>query len=178
MEAIIYLKDEVKFIEHLPRCWHCQMELKLDVERYLGNHSFWYLCLQNSEYLEKLYPDCPKESNYHIASYWEQVKHYDKYGNIDVPGENTIEFILDRAKWAKKVMGKQIHLARQMLRLVRAWDFSDEIALKFNSLYEELGLYEVAYCPTFFYWGENTKLEMRENKHLWDPGHTREIQGK
>jgi len=149
METITYLRRQVKFIEHLPRCWICQMELKLDIERYLGNHSTWYLSLENNEYLEEQYPDCPKERNYHIGSYWEQLKHYEKYGNTDVPGENTVEFILDRAKWAYKIMGKQIHLARQLLRLVRTWDFSDRIIMEFDSLYEELGMYEIANPPSF-----------------------------
>jgi len=150
MEAVVYLRREVKFIGHLPHCWICKALLQLDVERYYGNHSTWYICLENNEYLEEEYSDCPKERNYHIGSYWEQLKHYEKYGNTDVPGENTVEFILDRAKWAYKIMGKQIKLARQLLRLVRAWDFSDRIVLEFNRLYEELGMYEIDNPPSFF----------------------------
>jgi len=149
IEAISYLRGEVKFIEHLPRCRICRVLLKLDVERYLGNHSTWYLCLENNEYLEEQYPDCPKERDYHIGSYWEQLKHYEKYGNVNVPGENTEEFILDRAKWAYTIMGKQIHTARQMLRLIKTWNFSEQNTMEFNTLYEELGMYEVAYSPTF-----------------------------
>jgi hypothetical protein len=139
MMVINDLRGEVKFIEHLPRCKMCIMLLKLDIERYLGNRSTWYLCLENNEYLEEEYPDCPKEENYHIGSYWEQLKHYEKYGNTDVPGENTEQFIVDRAKWAYKIIGKQIHVARQMLRLVRTWNFSDEYIIKFNRLEDELG---------------------------------------
>lgn len=132
------LRCEVKFIEYLPhkRIW--QMELQLDVERYLGNHSTWYLCLENSDYLEKHHRNCPKQKNYHISSYWEQLAHYEKYGNTDVPGENTVQFILDRAKWAYKIIGEQIHAARLMLKLVRTWNFSDEYIVKFSRLEEKL----------------------------------------
>jgi len=120
------------------------MMLKLDVERYLGNHSFWYLCLENSEYLEARYPSCPKERNYHISSYWEQLRHYEQYGNTNVPGENTVEFILDRAKWAYKITGKQIRLLRRLLRLARNWNFNEEQTMEFQRLYDRLGMYDIA----------------------------------
>jgi len=149
MEAIVYLRREVKFIEHLPHCWICQVELELDVERYLGNHSFWWLCLENNEYLERQYRSCPKERNYHVGNYWEQVQYYRDHGTCDVPGENTIQFILDRAKWAYKIAGKQIRLSRQLLRLVRAWSFSDQNIEDYNRIYDALGMYEIA-NPSFF----------------------------
>lgn len=149
MEGIVYLRREVKFIGHLPHCWMCQMELKLDVERYLGNHSFWWLCLENNEYLERQYRSCPKERNYHIGNYWEQVQYYRDHGTCDVPEENTIQFILDRAKWAYKIAGKQIRLSRQLLRLVRTWSFSDQNIEDYNRIYDELGMYEIA-NPSFF----------------------------
>jgi hypothetical protein len=149
MEAIVYLRREVKFIEHLPHCRICQLELQLDVERYNGVHSTWYLCLENSEYLEEEYPDCPKEEDYTIDNYWAQVERYRKTGTTDSPEINTLKFILDRAKWAYKIMGKQIKLARQLLRLVRNWDFSERCFLEYNRLYEELGMYEIA-NPSFF----------------------------
>lgn len=144
MEAIVYLRSEVKFIGHLPHCRMCQMLLELNVERYMGVHSTWYVCLENNDYLERRYPSCPKERNYHIGSYWEQVEHYRKHGNTNVPGENTVEFILDRAKWAYKIMGKQIRTARCLLRLVRAWSFSEEQIGEFQRLYARLGIYEIA----------------------------------
>jgi hypothetical protein len=144
MEAIVYLRQEVKFIEHLPRCYLCKMTLELDVERYLGNHSTWYLSLENSEYLEKRYPSCPRERNYQIGNYWEQLQHFRKYGNTDT-GDNTVEFILARAKWAYKIMGKQIRLARRLLCLVRAWDFTEERTIEFQRLYERLGMYEIVF---------------------------------
>lgn len=149
MEAIVYLRQEVKFIEHLPHCWICKALLQLDVERYLGNRSFWWLCLEDNEYLERQYRSCPKERNYHIGNYWEQVQYYRDHGTCDVPGENTVQFILDRAKWVYKIYGKQIRLARRLLRLVRTWDFSERYFTEYSRIYEKLGMYEIDNPPSF-----------------------------
>jgi hypothetical protein len=35
MEAIALLRREAKFIEHLPHCRYCQLNLELDVEWYI-----------------------------------------------------------------------------------------------------------------------------------------------
>jgi hypothetical protein len=144
MESITYLRYDVKFIGHLLHCRMCQILLELDVERYLGTRSTWYLNLENSPYLERQCRGCPKERNYHIGSYWEQLQHYRKYGNTNVPCENTIEFILDRAKWAYKIMARQIRMARRLLRLVRAWNFSEAQTQEFQKLYNRLGMYKIA----------------------------------
>jgi len=145
MEAIIELRHEVKFIEHLPGCWLCKMELQLDVERYLGNHSFWYVGLENSEYLERRYRSCPRERDYVIPSYWEQVQYYREHGGLGGMENTTVQFILDRAKWAYRICGKQIRLARRLLRMVRNWNFSDpNMICEFNRVYERLGMYDVA----------------------------------
>ncbi|MGA2767994.1 MAG: hypothetical protein ABSF24_06725 [Candidatus Bathyarchaeia archaeon] len=149
MEAIVHLKCEVKFIEHLPRCRFCQLELQLDVERYNGVHSTWYLSLENSEYLEEEYPDCPKEEDYTIDDYWSQVERYRQTGTTESKDVNTLKFILDRAKWAYQIAGKQIKLARQLLRLVRNWNFSEKTEVEFNRLFEELEMYEIA-NPSLF----------------------------
>ena len=149
MEAITFLRGEVKFIEHLSHCRYCQLNLELDVERYNGVHSTWYLSLENNEYLEEKYPDCPKEENYIIDNYWAQVERYRKTGTAESPEVNTISFILDRAKWAYKIAGEQIRLSRQLLRLVRAWTFSDQNFEDYSRIYEELGMYEIA-SPSFF----------------------------
>jgi len=149
MEAVALLRGEAKFIEHLPHCRYCQLNLELDVERYNGNHSTWYLSLENNECLEEKYPDCPKEENYTIDNYWAQVERYRKTGIAESPEVNTISFILDRAKWAYKITGKQIRLSRLLLRLVRAWDFSDQNLEDYERIYDELGMYEIA-NPSFF----------------------------
>jgi hypothetical protein len=141
MEAIVHLKHEVKFIEHLPRCRFCQLELQLDVERYNGVHSTWYLSLENSEYLEEEYLDCPKEEDYAIDDYWAQVERYRQTGTAESKDVDTLKFILDRAKWAYQIAGKQIKLARQLLRLVRNWSFSEQNTVEFNRLYPSLSFF-------------------------------------
>jgi hypothetical protein len=143
IKSATHLRTEVKFIEHLPHCWMCQMELQLDVERYNGTHLLWYLCLENSEYLEEQYSDCPREKDYTIDNYWAQVERYRKTGTTERAEVNTLKFIMDRAKWAYKIMGKQIHLARQLLKFVRTWDFSEQTIMEFNKLYEEFAAYEI-----------------------------------
>jgi len=117
----------------------CRMELQLDVERYLGNRSTWYLCLENTEYLEEEYPDCPKVEDYRIDNYWAQVERLRQ--GITKSDANTMEFILDRAKWAYKIMGNQIKLSRQLLRMVRNWDFSEGTQKEFNTIYDSLRIY-------------------------------------
>jgi hypothetical protein len=133
LKTIWAMHNEVKFIEHLPGCHICKIELELDVERYLGKHSPWWLSLELSPYMEKEFRSAPKEKYYHIGSYWEEVKHYEKYGNTDT-GANTIEFILDRAKWAYKHIGKQIRIARRLLRIAKNWNFSPEQTEEFEKL--------------------------------------------
>ncbi len=148
METIIRLRREVKFIEHLLGCWICKCEMQLDVERYLGNRTAWYVCLENNEYLERRYRGCPKEKDYHIGNYWEQVRYYREHGSTDVPGENTLQFILDRAKWAYKIYGKQIKTLRRLLHIVRSWNFNanqEELLSKFYRIYNRLDMYDVAF---------------------------------
>lgn len=149
MQSVTFLRGEVKFIEHLPHCRICQLLLQLDVERYNGVHSTWYLCLENNEYLEEAYLDCPREKDYTIDNYWAAVERYRKTGTTESPEVNTLSYILDRAKWAYKIAGKQIRLCRQLLRLVRAWSFSDQNLEDYTRMYDELGMYEIA-NPSFF----------------------------
>jgi len=137
-KVIKELRLDIKFIEHLPHCWVCRAELQLDVERYLGNRSMWYLCLENNEYLEEQYPDCPKAENYRIDNYWAQVERYRR--GIKKNDTNTIEFIMDRAKWAYKIIGNQIRLCRQLLRMARNWDFNSNSIEEFVRIEDELGI--------------------------------------
>ena len=140
---IVRLRAEARFIWHFPKCQMCKANLIIDVERYCGCHTFWYLSLENSEYLEEQYLDIPKLENYRLGNYWEQAKWCEKHGNTDVPGENTYQFILDRANWAYKIYGNQIHSARQMLRLVKAWDFSEAQHQEYERLYDQLGTWQI-----------------------------------
>lgn len=141
MEVILAKRHEVAFVAHLKQCRFCMAELMIDVERYCGSRTVFFVSLEYSECMEEEDPDCPRVKDYHIGNYWEQLKHYEKYGNTDVPGENTEQFILDRAKWAYKILGKQIHIARQILRLIRTWEFTDEQHQKFMELYDQLGMW-------------------------------------
>ena len=147
MISINEMRQDVKFIDHLPSCRMCLIEIEIDVERYMGRRSFWWVDLQGSEYLEARYRKCPKERNYHIGNYWEQVQYYREHGTCDVPGENTEQFILDRAKWAHKIYGKQIHVVRQLLKMLRSWNFNTDPQKQldeFNRIYTRLGMYDVA----------------------------------
>lgn len=109
----------------------------------MGSRLFWWLNLNNEGFMPEMYPDIPKADDYHIGNYWEQVKWYQKHGNTDVPGENTWEFIMDRAKWVYKIYARQIHAAREMRRLLQKWDFSEAHHKLYSTLYEQLELYVV-----------------------------------
>lgn len=128
------LRREVKWIEHLPRCRWCRIEVELDVERYLGKSIAWFVDLESGEYLEEWDPACPKEENYKIDNYWCQVKRYRETGATEWKESETLKFIMDRAKWAYTIEGKEIHLARQKLKLVRNWDFSEQCQRRFERL--------------------------------------------
>ena len=148
MLQIRRLRYDVKWIEHLPHCRRCRIEVEIDVERYLGSHIAWFVDLQSGEYWEKSDPSCPKEKNYKIDNYWAQVKRYRETGTTDWKESETMKFILDRAKWAYKIEGKQIHVARQKLKLVRNWDFSERCERQFTKLENTFLLFSsgVKYC--------------------------------
>lgn len=130
---------ETKMIEYLPKNKWGMVELTLDVERYCGSHcGVWWLSLEASEWIEQTWRSCPKVKDYHIGSWWEQQKWYQKHGNCDVPGQNTEQFILDRAKWAYKLIGKHIKICRRMRWLVKNWNFSEEQEREFRILEDKL----------------------------------------
>lgn len=146
MEAIIMLRNDVKFITHLPKCRYCQLTLQLDVERYYGSHSFWWIQLEGNEYLERRYRSCPKARDYAMPGYWEQEQYYRKHGSLDGMENTTIQFILARGKWVYKIYGKQIRTARRMLHIARNWSFiTSQSQLEFDRLYTQLGMYEIAF---------------------------------
>jgi hypothetical protein len=147
MEEIKYLRAEAKWILHLPRCRYCQLTAELDVERYNGKHVAWFLDLENSPYMEKAYRDCPKARNYVIDNYWWALERYEKTGTTKLAEVNTVKFILDRAKWAYKITGKQIHGARQMLKLVRSWNWNNPT--ESEEQYYELDAQFNIYSPLF-----------------------------
>lgn len=60
LKTLWAMHNEAKFIEHLPSCHICKIELEIDVERYLGQHSPWWLSLEGSPYLEEEFRSVPK----------------------------------------------------------------------------------------------------------------------
>lgn len=116
--------EELLFIRHLRSCEECRLIAQLDVERYLGTRSVWFLNIQNDvaqdwnedeDYAaDPDFKDCPRVEDYKIGSYW----------NGSSP--DTLRFIDDRLKWADKVIRKKMLLACQYYKKVKAWDLNGE----------------------------------------------------
>ena len=121
-----YIKEsanELLFIQHLRSCEECRLIAQLDVERYMGSRSVWWIDLQNDvgqNWDEDMYEidpdlkDCPRVENYRIGSYWTSSS------------PDTLRFIDDRMKWADRVIRKKMLLACQYYKRVKAWDLSGE----------------------------------------------------
>lgn len=110
------LDSDLSLMDHLKTCKQCQLELTLDVERYYGSHcGIWYLDLMNGDYLPEYYPDCPKEANYEIGSYWSGTS------------EGTIKFIKDRVAWAEKITEKEFIAACKLITILENWPVSKGI---------------------------------------------------
>ena len=124
--TVEYIKEsayELLFIRHLRSCKECRLIAQLDVERYAGSRSIWFLDLQNDvgqDWDEEMYAeypelkDCPRVYNYKIGSYWTGSS------------PDTLRFIDDRMKWADKVIRKKMLLACQYYKRVKAWDLNGE----------------------------------------------------
>ena len=64
-----------------------------------------------------------------------------------MPGENTLQFIFDRAKWAYKIYGEQIRVLRRLFHMLRSWDFNanqKELLDEYFRIYNRLDMYDVA----------------------------------
>jgi hypothetical protein len=121
-----YIKEsanELFFIRHLRSCEECRLIAQLDVERYLGSRSVWWLNIQNDiahswdddeDEIDSDWKDCPRAEDYRIGSYWT--------GSSD----DTLRFIDDRMKWADRVIRKKMLLACQYYKRVKAWDLNGE----------------------------------------------------
>lgn len=113
---------ELRFIQHLRSCEECRLIAQLDVERYLGTRSIWFLNIQNDiaqdwdedEINDPDWKDYPRAENYRIGSYWT--------GSSD----DTLRFIDDRTKWADRIIRKKMLLACQYYKKVKAWDLNGE----------------------------------------------------
>lgn len=112
--------EELLLIRHLRSCEECRLIAQLDVERYLGTRSVWFLNIQNDvagweedmDEVDSDFKDCPRVEDYKIGSYW----------NGSSP--DTLRFIDDRLKWADKVIRKKMVLACQYYKRVKAWDLN------------------------------------------------------
>ena len=105
--TVEYIKEsaqELLFIRHLRSCEECRLIAQLDVERYAGSRSIWFLDLQNDvgqDWDEEMYAeypelkDCPRVYDYRIGSYWTGSS------------PDTLRFIDDRMKWADKVIERK-----------------------------------------------------------------------
>lgn len=127
--SIRMLHLEARWIRRLPSLRMDLFDLEIAVERYPGRAP-WWVDQEFNEYVEIEFKTAPKVQNYTIGSYWETRE-----------GVNTEQFILDRAKWVYKYIGKQIKLARRLLRIAKSWNFSQEQTEGFEKLYNKLGAY-------------------------------------
>jgi len=121
------IAGEIRFIKHVENCERCLIELQLDVERYGGSRSIWYMDIRNEEFTRQdwRYKDMPYPGDYKIGSYWTGSS------------EDTIRFIKDRLKWAEKIARKEIVAAVKYLKLIMSWDIDWELSLFFGVDYEQ-----------------------------------------
>jgi len=141
-EFIRAVAAELRAIDHVLTCERCLIEMQLDVERYYGTRTFWWLNYNNLDapleweendvqpddiddderpYFE-MFNAMPRRSNYEIGY----------YGNDGA--EDTIRFIKDRDKWARGISAFQFEKAKEYMRLLRNWDFKPETKEKAWSL--------------------------------------------
>ena len=91
-------------------------EVALDVVRYGGRGSPFFLYLQEGDFLPDEYDDCPPASDYRMGSYF--------------TGENldeTERFILDRAGWAEKLIQREIEVVVDYYHALEEWDLVSEL---------------------------------------------------
>jgi len=124
LASLQQLYSELKFTNHAMKCEQCLLELCLDVTRYEGAHSPWYLNLQGEigwypdVYEEdSLYKTAPRIDKYNWGSYWK--------GGID--HEVAIRFIKDRMKWAKPIMQKEAEAAVDFYIALENWDLESPV---------------------------------------------------
>jgi hypothetical protein len=135
-------RHEINAAEHIPQCEQCLLTSSLDVERYMGTRSVWWLDLENldvpmewedeetNEEMKRdpymrMFLDMPRMDNYEIGCYGHE-------------SEDTKRFIKDRCTWAKGVLTVQIERAKQYYLLLIKWDFKPETKEKAEALLETL----------------------------------------
>lgn len=116
--------SQLREIEHFQTCEECTLLLQLDIERYLGGHSPWYLDLGNDiemvadESVEWVLDHpanrgMPRVSNYEFGNYWDRTE-----GQKD-----TMKFIKDRMRWAEQNIRIQYNAAFKLQEILRNWKF-------------------------------------------------------
>lgn len=100
------LKKDLEEIQHLQSCQQCRILLILDIERYGGRRSPWYLNLINdvSTNTGFDFEGCPKPKDYEIGSYWKS----------NSPG--TWKFIRDRLQWALRFAQTELKDREEQLK--------------------------------------------------------------
>jgi hypothetical protein len=141
-------RAEYELIQRLPKLRRLMVEMMLDVERYMGSRmGFWWINLEFNESIEEQWPEAPKLKDFHVGNYWEQLAYYQKHGTAEVPGENTKEFILARGKWVGKQIGETIHIAREQLRVLKNWKFTEEDKDKYFEVNQKFYQYDGCMIP-------------------------------
>ena len=129
MDTVTRLWVELVSLRHYRHCDYCLTLLCLDVERYLGNHSPWYLnlinedacmqcpiCgaeLQDSKCVEcdfvddSIWATAPHARNFEIGNYWKRTE------------GRAIPFILARLAWAEPIIKQEYVEAVTLLRSLR-----------------------------------------------------------
>lgn len=165
-ELIKELVGEVKWIQHVKNCngkgCYCHLELQMNIERYWGRSLPWYLNLVNDitmllecddpeefpEEYEPILKGCPYPGDYEIGSYWTGAS------------PDTIRFIIDRVKWAEKILLKQIRNACKYLKLLIAYDLDPE-----NIPYWEPRILWHSLEEPSFFWGVIMSKELLQLMH-------------
>ena len=124
---------EVKWIKYVLHDPAAEMQLRMiqmDIERYMGRRSPWYLNVEDEgsltdedwEGLPEYFGDCPRVQNYKIG--W-----YDWNSPTGGTSEDTIRFIMDRLAWAYKNLRKELRIVANYLRALKKWDLESELPL-------------------------------------------------
>lgn len=133
LEYIRASAGELFLIRHLRSCEECRVIAQLDIERYLGSRSVWFLNIENDvamgedAYADDEFKGCPYAGNYRIGSYWTGSS------------QDTFRFIDDRMNWAEGFIRKKMLLACRYYKRMKAWDLNGQEPCEpelTNSLYQ------------------------------------------
>lgn len=145
-------KREMYFVEHVPNCEQCLLEVQLGIERYNGTRLPWFLNISTEigfgpdvEFDDEFEPHLkgmPRVWDYKIGSYWS--------GSSD----DTIRFIKDRLAWAEKKLTNDLDCAVTALVTLERFKLTfhtpqediDAVILRVNRLESQIS-------PLFYFLG-------------------------